>query len=118
MAVKRRTLLSEKRMAMANVMRWEAMDDQLDNLVRSFFRPASVTTRDVVVPIRMDVSEKENAYVVHADMPGVKKEAVNLEFLDGQPLRFRRKIDGWVLWSVGLDLKDDWDGKTPPPVTD
>ena len=38
--------------------------------------------------------------------------------LDGQPLRFRRKIDGWVLWSVGLDLKDDWNGRTPPPVED
>ncbi len=67
---------------MANVMRWEAMDDQLDNLVRSFFRPASVTTRDVVVPIRMDVSEKENAYVVHAEMPGVKKEDIKIE-IDG-----------------------------------
>ncbi len=69
-------------MAMANVMRWEAMDDQLENLVQSFFRPASVTTRDLVSPIRMDVSEKENAYVVHAEMPGVKKEDIKIE-IDG-----------------------------------
>ncbi len=69
-------------MAMANVMRWEAMDDQLENLVQSFFRPASVTTRDLVAPIRMDVSEKENAYVVHAEMPGVKKEDIKIE-IDG-----------------------------------
>ncbi|MDQ3261793.1 MAG: Hsp20/alpha crystallin family protein [Burkholderiales bacterium] len=67
---------------MANVMRWEAMDDQLENLVQSFFRPASVTTRDLVAPIRMDVSEKENAYVVHAEMPGVKKEDIKIE-IDG-----------------------------------
>lgn len=67
---------------MGNAMRWEAMDDQFDNLVRNLFRPVAVTTRDVVVPIRMDVSEKENAYVVHADMPGVKKEDIKIE-IDG-----------------------------------
>jgi HSP20 family protein len=69
-------------MMMGNAMRWEAMDDQFDNLVRNLFRPVAVTTRDVVVPIRMDVSEKENAYVVHADMPGVKKEDIKIE-IDG-----------------------------------
>ncbi len=67
---------------MGNVMRWEALDDQFDNLVRNLFRPVAVTTRDVVVPIRLDVSEKENAYVVHADMPGVKKEDIKIE-IDG-----------------------------------
>ncbi len=67
---------------MGNVMRWEALDDQFDSLVRNIFRPVAVTTRDVVVPIRMDVSEKENGYVVHADMPGVKKEDIKIE-IDG-----------------------------------
>ena len=64
---------------MGNVMRWEAVDDQFDSLVRNLFRPVAVTARDVVVPIRMDVSEKDNAYVVHADMPGVKKEDIKIE---------------------------------------
>ena len=67
---------------MNSLRRWEAMDDQFDNLVRSVFRPVAVTNRDVVVPIRMDVSEKDNAYVVHADMPGVKKEDIKIE-IDG-----------------------------------
>ena len=67
---------------MGNVMRWEAVDDQFDSLVRNLFRPVAVTARDVVVPIRMDVSEKDNAYVVHADMPGVKKEDIKIE-IDG-----------------------------------
>jgi HSP20 family protein len=69
-------------MKMGNMMRWEAVDDQFDSLVRNLFRPVAVTTRDVVVPIRMDVSEKDNAYVVHADMPGVKKEDIKIE-IDG-----------------------------------
>ncbi len=67
---------------MGNAMRWEAIDDQFDNLVRGLFRPAAVTTRDVVVPIRMDVSEQENGYIVHAEMPGVKKEDIKIE-IDG-----------------------------------
>lgn len=67
---------------MGNVMRWEAVDDQFDSLVRSLFRPVAVTSRDVVVPIRMDVSEQENAYVVHAEMPGVKKDDIKIE-IDG-----------------------------------
>jgi HSP20 family protein len=69
-------------MMMGNVMRWEALDDQFDNLVRNLFRPVAVTTRDVVVPIRMDVSEAETRYVVHADIPGVKKEDIKIE-IDG-----------------------------------
>jgi hypothetical protein len=35
--------------------------------------------------------------------------------LDGQPIRFRRGQNGWVLWSVGIDLKDDWNGMAPQP---
>ena len=67
---------------MVNVLRREALDDQFDNLVRNIFRPAALTTRDVVAPIRMDVSEKEDAYIVHADMPGLKKEDIKIE-IDG-----------------------------------
>lgn len=67
---------------MTSLMRWETMDDQFNNLVRNVFRPVSVTTRDVVVPIRMDVSEKDDTYVVHAEMPGIKKEDIKIE-IDG-----------------------------------
>lgn len=67
---------------MTNVLRLEALDDQFDNLLRGMFRPVSVTTRDVVVPIRMDVSEQENAYLIHAEIPGVKKEDIKIE-IDG-----------------------------------
>jgi hypothetical protein len=36
--------------------------------------------------------------------------AVPIDPFDGQPLRDRREGDGWVLWSVGKDLKDDGAG--------
>ena len=83
---------------MGNVLRWEALDDQFDNLVRNIFRPVAITTRDVVVPIRMDVSEKENAYFVHADMPGLKKEDIKIE-IDGNEV------------SISAETKNDKDVK-------
>lgn len=80
-------------------MRWEAVDDQFDNLVRNLFRPVSVTTRDVIVPIRMDVSEAENAYLVHAEIPGVKKEDIKIE-IDGNEVSISAETKN------GKDVKD------------
>ncbi len=83
---------------MVNILRREALDDQFDNLVRNIFRPVAVTTRDVVAPIRMDVSERENAYIVHADMPGLKKEDIKIE-IDGNDV------------SISAETKNDKDVK-------
>ena len=33
--------------------------------------------------------------------------AVPLDPFDGKPLRYRREVAGWVVWSVGSDMKDD-----------
>ncbi|HZY86568.1 MAG TPA: hypothetical protein VFE78_17165 [Gemmataceae bacterium] len=41
-----------------------------------------------------------------ADVPGLPKEMLT-DPLDGRPLRYRRLPDGAVIWSVGLDGKDD-----------
>ena len=64
---------------MTNLARWNVLDDQFDHLVRSLFTPVSVTTQDVVLPIKMDISESETAYVVRAEIPGVKKEDIKVE---------------------------------------
>lgn len=45
-------------------------------------------------------------------------KAVPVDFMDGQPLRYRRTADcHFVLYSVGLDCVDDG-GKMPPPKAD
>jgi hypothetical protein len=41
-----------------------------------------------------------------ADVPGLPKGLLT-DPLDGRPLRYRRLPDGVVIWSVGLDGKDD-----------
>ena len=52
-------------------------DATVDSLLRSFFRPVS-TERDAPRGIRIDVLENDTAYVVHADMPGVTKEDIQV----------------------------------------
>ncbi len=34
--------------------------------------------------------------------------------IDGKPIRYRPTPEGFVVWSVGLNLQDDWHGAPPP----
>jgi HSP20 family protein len=52
-------------------------DAGLDELVRGFFRPARMV-RSGAAPIRIDVVEKGDSYVVSADIPGVSKDAIEV----------------------------------------
>jgi len=69
---------------MANLSRYEPFGDVFDDLLKGFFvrpmayeGPAAVQGR-----IKIDVSERDNAYVVHAEIPGVKKEDIQVN-IDG-----------------------------------
>jgi len=53
-------------------------DQGFDDLFRGFFRPVRGGQQPSAVAIKMDVTENENAYVVHAEIPGVKKEDVQV----------------------------------------
>src|SRR4051794_4723149 len=48
-----------------------------DDLFRGFFRPVRAGT-PTAAGIKMDVAENDNAYVVHAEIPGVNKEDVQV----------------------------------------
>jgi len=56
--------------------------DPLDELFRGFFvRPMDLHTGNIQAAapaIRMDVKELEEAYEVHAELPGVKKEDIHV----------------------------------------
>lgn len=68
---------------MVNVTRFTPFDDSFDELLRGFFvRPMAF---DGTAPqtaqsqsFRVDVREDDNAYTVHADIPGVKKEDIHV----------------------------------------
>ena len=46
----------------------------LDELFRGFFKPVRVEGAPTPVVIKMDATETESGYLIHAEMPGVKKE--------------------------------------------
>ena len=64
---------------MANLTRF---DEAFDDLLRGFFvRPVSFEGGQTQAPVghfRVDVSETENAYTIRAEIPGVKKEDINI----------------------------------------
>lgn len=69
---------------MANLTRYSPFDEAFDDLFKGFFvRPVAYDDNtQTPVNIRMDVSENDQAYVVHAEIPGVKKEDIHVT-IDG-----------------------------------
>lgn len=68
---------------MPNVTRYDPFEtaiEPFDDLFRGFFRP--VRMGQELPQFKMDVKENDNAYTVHADLPGVKKEDIHIT-IDG-----------------------------------
>jgi HSP20 family protein len=64
---------------MANITRWDPLDD-IDDLFKGFFlRPMRVEAPgEQAVRIKMDVKEDDKSYTVHAEIPGVRKEDIQV----------------------------------------
>ena len=64
---------------MQNVISYDPRTESgLDELFRGFFKPVRFEGAPAPVTIKMDVSETERGYVVQAEMPGVKKEDIDV----------------------------------------
>jgi HSP20 family protein len=68
---------------MANILRYSPADTAFDDLFRGFFmRPVRFPVRfegeQQEVQFKLDVSEDDKAYTVHAEIPGVKKEDIHV----------------------------------------
>jgi HSP20 family protein len=64
---------------MVNITRYSPLDDTFDNFFRGFFvRPVRADNQDTIAKFRVDVAENDKAYTVHAELPGVKKEDINI----------------------------------------
>ena len=54
-------------------------NDPLDDFFRGFFvRPVDMGGGSETAGIKIDVAERENAFIVHAEMPGVSKEDIHV----------------------------------------
>ncbi|RLJ67783.1 Hsp20/alpha crystallin family protein [Sulfurisoma sediminicola] len=64
---------------MSNLTRY----DPLDDLFRGFFvRPVDFGQAPEAPTVKIDVKEQEKAFVVHAELPGIKKEDIHIN-IDG-----------------------------------
>jgi HSP20 family protein len=79
---------------MANIIRRDPLGDTLDDLFRGFFvRPVGYTATDRVPLITLDVAEKDNSYVVTAEIPGAKKEDIQIR-IDGPQVSIKAERNG------------------------
>jgi HSP20 family protein len=58
------------------------LNDPLDTMFRRFLSPMRMDRNLEELDIRVDVTEKDGAFKVRADLPGVKKEDINVR-IDG-----------------------------------
>jgi HSP20 family protein len=54
------------------------VDSTYDELFRGFFKPVRMESTPSPVTIKMDVCETEDGYVVYSEMPGVKREDIDV----------------------------------------
>lgn len=69
-----------------------------DELFRRCFKPVRMEGAPTPVTIKMDVSETDNGYVVHSEMPGVKKENIDVA-IEGNQV------------TITAEVKQDWEKK-------
>ena len=73
---------------MANIARFDPFNSIVDDLFKGFFvRPVAYGAPQLSV----DVTEKNGAYVVTADLPGVKKEDIHVD-IDGAQLTLTAEV--------------------------
>ena len=75
---------------MANLTRYGTFDDVFNDLARGFFlKPMTFeNNQPQEMQMRIDVREDSNAYRVHADLPGTKKEDIQVT-VDGNVVTIR-----------------------------
>ena len=79
---------------MANIARFDPFNDIVDDLFKGFFvRPVAYEGRSTLEALRLkvDVTEKNGAYQVTADLPGVKKEDIQVA-IDGAQVTLSAEV--------------------------
>ena len=77
---------------MANVVRFNTLDTALDDLMRGFFvRPMKYEPAATPAQLRVDVTENDAGYVVRAEIPGVKKDDINVA-IDGNQVEISAEV--------------------------
>jgi HSP20 family protein len=77
---------------MANVTRYDPFNELVDDLFKGFFvRPLAFEPRAELVRMKLEVAEKNGTYLVTAELPGVKKEDINVT-VDGAQVTLAAEV--------------------------
>ena len=77
---------------MANIARSNTLDTALDDLMRGFFvRPMNYEPTAASTQMRVDVTESAGGYLVRAEIPGVKKDEINVA-IDGNQVEISAEV--------------------------
>jgi HSP20 family protein len=77
---------------MANITRFTPFDDTIDDLLRGFFvRPVSFEGSGTPAQFRVDVTENDGAYTLRAELPGLKKDDINIT-IDGDQVAIGAEV--------------------------
>ena len=77
---------------MANVTRYDPFNELVDDLFKGFFvRPLAFEPRAELVRMKLEVAEKNGTYLVTAELPGVRKEDINVT-VDGAQVTLAAEV--------------------------
>ena len=78
---------------MSSITRFDPFNELVDDLFKGFLvRPVGYEGREAVVPrMKVDVAEKNGAYLVIAEVPGVKKEDIHVS-VDGAQVTLEAEL--------------------------
>jgi len=78
---------------MANITRFDPFNDLVDDLFKGFLvRPMGYEGAQSALPrVKVDVTESNGAYLVSADLPGVKKEDIQVA-IDGAQVTLSAEV--------------------------
>jgi len=78
---------------MSNITRYDPFNDLMDDFFKGFLvRPLAYEGREAVAPrLKVDVAEKNGAYLVTAEVPGVKKEDIHVS-VDGAQVTLEAEV--------------------------
>jgi len=76
---------------MSNIVRRDPFEVAFRDFFRNMLRPVSFELETAAPEIRLDLKETEKAYAVHAEIPGVKKEDIEVS-IDGNVVSIRAEV--------------------------
>ena len=76
---------------MANITRYNPFEDLFDDFTRGFWVKPLAAPGGQELKMKLDVEEDDKAYKVHAEIPGVKKDDIQVD-VNGDQISIRAEV--------------------------